>query len=135
MPAAPLFAASMYREASRYMERSASWTQNWPLFAAVGAILLFWAGLYYWDKYRKLQDATVRSPQALFHSLCRIHSLSRAQRALLMSAAQELPPDDLALVFVDPGILGRHAVADGADSEAYVQLQQQLFAPPTRRVT
>ncbi|HVV99384.1 MAG TPA: hypothetical protein VHB77_03525, partial [Planctomycetaceae bacterium] len=130
MPAAALFASnSMYREASRYMERSASWAQNWPLFVAVGAILLFWMGLYYWDKYRKLQDATIRSPQALFHHLCRIHSLSRAQRALLTNAAHELKADDIAMVFVDPGILGRHAVAAEADSEAYVQLQQQLFAP------
>jgi hypothetical protein len=116
----------MFHEASRYMRSSRSTGNVGFLLLAISALVLFWWGVQYLDKFRTARPGHSRTPKDLFYDLCRLHELSRPQRRLLLTAAARLPSQELARVFVDPSILGALAVSNAAEAEAYSQLLTKI---------
>ncbi|MBA3313215.1 MAG: hypothetical protein M3552_15140 [Planctomycetota bacterium] len=94
------------------------------LFMAGLAIAAFWAGLYLWDRRRRPAEA-VNHATGLFGELCRIHGLSKEERALLQKAASDLP--NPAVAFIEPMILDRFGNSHTADAGACEGIRQRLF--------
>lgn len=123
----PLVNVDVSRAVSRYNERSSTLEDNWFLLGAILALLLFWVGLYYWDKYRKKTDRQVNYPQELFLELCQKHRLNRSERSLLWHAAEQAYPNQPAVVFVDPRILKKRGESDAENASEYGQLARKIF--------
>lgn len=112
---------------NRYSRRSGSIMDNWPIFAAFAAIVLFWAALHYWDRYRASRAGKSAAPQSLFDELCELHKLAKADRTLLAKAVAAQKLEQPAMAFVDPRVLAR-AGANGSEA-AYDRLRTRLFGP------
>ncbi len=115
------------RSFSRYSRRSGSLSENWFLVAVFVAIPVLWGALTYWDKYRKRHAPSGNNPKSLFLELCRAHTLSRADRSLLLKAAETRRLKQPAMVFIDPAILRELAAARSADAGAYRQLAKKVL--------
>ena len=94
------------------------------LFMAGLAIAAFWAGLYFWDRRRRPAEV-VNHAMGLFGELCRIHGLSKEERAILQKAASGVP--NPAVVFVEPTILDRFGRTHTADAAECDLIRQRLF--------
>lgn len=118
-----------FRAAARHMNRTGNWTGSGSLLliAAVVGIAVFWAGLCWFDNYRKQRALESRTPQALFSELCRLHRLSRGQRTLLLAAVSQQRPEEMAKIFVDPSIISSLAFSQRPEADGYAQLLSQLF--------
>jgi hypothetical protein len=118
----------IFREVTRYMRgpRSAGGNLSFLLLAAA-CLVLFWWGLQYLEKCRQDRGSSNKTPKDLFHDLCRVHQLSRAQRQLLVAAVARSRPEEMPRVFVDPSILGSLAVSNALEAESYSRLLTKLF--------
>lgn len=116
-----------FRYASQYQQRSGTLTQNWFLFLAIAGILLLWAGLWYWDKYRNQFVGLAKRPTSLFLELCQAHRLNRAQRALLYKIAEARQLSPPSRIFLDAAALRGAAQAGGPESTSCGALLAKLF--------
>lgn len=82
----------------------------WPAriaIVAAGIALLGvgWMVLSLLERVRFRDKSALKTPEGLFQELCRIHHLSRSERALLADLNSALPIKDWCLLFIDPRIL------------------------------
>lgn len=101
------------------------------LFAAI-AIFSVGAGIV-WSMATYLRRSerpkAVDNPKKLFHELCQAHRLERHEAALLRSVADAIAPDNLSLLFIDPGLLDG-AILDARWCDVSPELaryREQLF--------
>lgn len=112
---------------SRHAQRYGSTSNHWFLITVLVGIGLLWLGLYYWDRYRQHHLGGGGGPRGLFHELCKVHELSRAERGLLMQVVERCGVSEPAQVFVDPGLLRGMSDIAGADAAEFVRLTRKLF--------
>lgn len=103
---------------NRWFRRSSSLSENSVWVFIFIAILLLWAGLYLWDRYRKPGKRTRHDREGLFLQLCDLHNLSRTDQQLLRKAAKSQNLDQPSLAFIDPRVLMRFG-------EEFPQLESQ----------
>lgn len=112
---------------NRWFRRSNSLSENSLWVFIFGAILLLWAGLYLWDRYRKPSKRTKHDREGLFLQLCDLHNLSRSDRQLLRKVAKSQNLEQPGLAFVDPRTLLRY-IAESPQSEPEArELLDRLF--------
>jgi hypothetical protein len=113
--------------AARYMSRPSTSRENliFILFAMVIAII--WAMLFFWDRFRKLQEPAQEVVKSLFDELCEAHRLSQQDAALLVDAAQECRLSSPAILFVQPEHLALLSGEQRPKGGVYGQLREKLF--------
>jgi len=121
-----------FEAGKRYLVRPSSSSDNWFLLIAILAIVLLWAILYHWDKFRK-KFARQRNdnPQILFIELCKVHALSYAERALLRKAIEVKKLAQPAMLFVDPDLLSGMSASGSPEAPDYAKLVRKLFGEET----
>jgi hypothetical protein len=124
-----LATSEVSRAAVRHLQRSSSLRENWYLVVVVLAIIAFWAGLYFWDRYRQQAPQSTKSPKPLFQLLCDAHRLDRAERMLLLKVVEARGASPEAVVFVDPQMLDGFCTAEAADAAEFRTLAAKLFGP------
>lgn len=112
---------------NRWFRRSSSASANGLWFFVLVAILLLWAGLYFWDRYRKPGKRIKPNREGLFLQLCDLHNLSRADQQFLRKVANSQSLDQPGLAFVDPRVLMRFIEDFPQSATNARQLLDRLF--------
>lgn len=128
MPFFVLIAGVDFSAVSKRSRSMSSLSKNLELivWVAIG-IAGLWAARHYWGRYR---DRILRSgdpPRSLFLELCSVHRLTRAEKTLLMQAADAAHLAEPAIAFVSPQVLDAMPRAASADSQDPRALAEKLF--------
>jgi len=123
-----LFAqTNLGRSFQRHSRNSKSIFANKSLILIVLGIGAVWAGLYYWDKWRKKNVAAKSSTDELFDELCQAHQLVKAERLLLSKVSEDRKLDDPALLFVNPELFSNSVRFSVSDEKRLESLAKKLF--------
>jgi hypothetical protein len=122
------FAFLLLAEEELYRGRGNS-SQYLLLVAAAVAVILAIVGFYFWNASRKPRDGRSEeaSPEDVLAELCRVHDLSRAEQALILTVARNERLAQPAAIFIDPQPLDRAAEGVDPDAPRYRALRQKLF--------
>lgn len=122
----------------RHLTRPTSARELGILFLFVLAIAAIWAGLYIWEKQRRLPATPRRDRRPLLEQLSDVHALSEEQVRSLSELAQRRSLADPLVLFVDPRILETAVETDPSRADMWRRLGTLLFGPefsPSARQT
>lgn len=123
-----LFAqTNLGRSYQRYSRNSKSLFANKYLILIVLGIAAIWAGLYYWDKWRKKNSAGNRSTDELFDELCQAHQLEKAEKQLLLMASNHHKLEYPSLLFVSPEKFSKWPDSLASEERRFTSLAKKLF--------
>lgn len=105
----------------------ASLEKSWYLIVVVIGFGLLWAGLYYWECFRRQTVRRDATPQSLFRDLCAAHELNRKERALLEALVERKNLEHPAVAFVVPALLREMQTESGPEAADYARLARKLF--------
>lgn len=111
----------------RHLTRPTSTRELGYLFLFVVATGAIWAGLYIWDRQRRLPGTPQRDRRPLLERLTEVHALSEEQVRSLTELAQRRSLADPLVLFVDPRILESAVETDPARADLWRQLGVLLF--------